>query len=102
MMPTNLPDPPGRKQSRDKLLLVFAGIALVIAFALSVWLWLGRWWSNPLLHTEWYNGDSLLPHRGRIVLHHRQRSFIRRRRLRAVAPPPKGNERHYVCRNNYW
>jgi hypothetical protein len=47
MMPTNLPDPPGRKerQSRDKLLrviFVFVKIALVIGFALIVWSWLAR------------------------------------------------------------
>ena len=46
MMPTNLPDPPRRKQqeSRDKLLkvlFVFVKIALVIAFAMIVWSWLG-------------------------------------------------------------
>jgi len=46
MMPTNLPDPQERKEeSRDKLLrvlLVFVRIALVIAFAMIVWSWLGR------------------------------------------------------------
>ena len=42
MMPTNLPDPQGRKEqeSRDKLLrviFVFVGIALVIGLAMIVW-----------------------------------------------------------------
>jgi hypothetical protein len=45
-MPTNLPDPPGRKkESRDKrlrVLLVFVKIALVIAFAMIVWSLLAR------------------------------------------------------------
>ena len=44
MMPTNLPDPQERKEeSREKLLRVlFPWIALVIAFALIAWWWLGR------------------------------------------------------------
>jgi hypothetical protein len=42
MMPTNLPDPQGRKEqeSRDKLLrviLFFVRIALLIAIAMIVW-----------------------------------------------------------------
>jgi hypothetical protein len=45
MMPTNLPDPAGRKEqkNRDKLLrtiLVFVKIALVIGIALIVVSWL--------------------------------------------------------------
>jgi flagellar basal body-associated protein FliL len=45
-MPTNLPDPQRRKEqeSRDKLLrviLVFVGIALLIAVAMIVW-WRAR------------------------------------------------------------
>jgi hypothetical protein len=47
MMPTNLPDPQGRKeqQSRDKLLrviFVFVRIALLIAVAMIVWSWFAR------------------------------------------------------------
>ena len=43
-MPTNLPDPQGRKEeeSRNKLLsviLVFMRIALLIAIAMIVWRW---------------------------------------------------------------
>jgi hypothetical protein len=46
MMPTNLPDPPGRKkESRDKLLRVLpvvVNIALVIGFGMIAWSWLAR------------------------------------------------------------
>ena len=42
-MPTNLPDPQGRKEqeSHDKMILVFVRIALVIAIALIV-----LWWAR--------------------------------------------------------